>query len=189
MPDPPSRPRDCNLCSQVKSPSSKNSHPSSVPTRQPGWAGRRARQASGTHPGGSSRDEAVARRHHLWEASPGLLTPLILRAGGSGPSPEAQRGNQLASPCLPTSPARTTGPCVAWRAGLSQEEDHPGASGDSPPPPPPPPRRHLLQQSCPRQVSGELTWPGKANSLTPGRKRTRDPDFQVFPRVPGKGAK
>ena len=129
-PDPPSQPCDCNPCFQVKSPSSKNSHPSSVPTRQPGWAGRRARQALGTHPGGSYRNEAVARRDRLWEASPGLLTPPILRARGSGPSPKAQRGTQLASPCLPTSRARTTGPCTAWRAGLSQQEDQPGASGD-----------------------------------------------------------
>lgn len=170
VPDPPSRPRDCNPCSQVKSPSSKNSHPSSVPTRQPGWAGRRARQASGTHPGGSSRDEAVARRDRLWEASPGLLTALILWAGGSGPSPKAQRGNQLASPCLPASPARTTGPCMAWRAGFSQEEGHPGASGDGAPPTKTPAPAELPEAGFWRADlarKGELTHPRQKKDTRP----------------------
>lgn len=78
-------PCDCNPRSQVKSPSSKNSHPSSLPTQQPGRA--QGQAGLGTQPRGSSWDEAD-RRPPL-EGQPGLLTPPLCRRGPS-PSPASK---------------------------------------------------------------------------------------------------
>lgn len=99
---PPFLSCDYNPRSQVKSPSSKNSHPSSLPTQQPGRAQGRGRPRY-TAQRGSSWDEAD-RRDHLWKASPGCSP---LHCASRGPVL-----HQQASPCPPTSCARTRGTLV-----------------------------------------------------------------------------
>ena len=89
-------PCDCNSRSQVKSPSSKNSHPSSVPTQQPGRA--QGQAGLGTQPRGSSWDEAD-RRPPL-EGQPGLLTPPLCWRGAS-PSLKTQTGTSEQAPACP----------------------------------------------------------------------------------------
>lgn len=167
-------PCDCNPRSQVKSPSSKNSHPSSVPTQQPGRA--QGQAGLGTQPRGSSWDEAD-RRPPL-EGQPGLLTPPLCWRGAS-PSLKTQTGTSEQAPACPPAVPGPGDP--AHLDGRSLPAEHcPGASGD---------RR---AEEAP-EASFWLTWPGEAktstNALTPGRKRTWDPDFSVSARVPGKGGK
>lgn len=141
---PPFWPCDCDPRSQVKSPSSKNSHPSSLTSGC--WAGHRARQAlwETAHELGmrlrllaptllptqlSSSTQVGGAREHFWDARRGFWAsppspplhlarrPLLL------PSPEARakspaRRTQLATWCI-----RTAGPwTVPGRAGVPPAE-------------------------------------------------------------------